>query len=110
MVAAKWMSWVGVGTLLLAAQLKAADNPEWTTPIAPFRIVGNLYYVGSQDLASYLIVTPQGSILINSNLPVVNRPTGGSINPILRAKRGDSSVHPENPLPESSRERHAAPV
>ena len=34
----------------------------------PFRIAGNLYYVGSEDLAAYLIVTPQGNILINSNL------------------------------------------
>lgn len=45
-----------------------AQNPAWTTPIAPFHIAGNLYYVGSQDLASYLIVTPQGDILINSSL------------------------------------------
>ncbi len=42
--------------------------PSWTTPFPPFRIAGNLYYVGSQDLASYLIVTPRGDILINSNL------------------------------------------
>ncbi len=40
----------------------------WTTPIAPFRISGNLYYVGSRDLASYLVVTPKGNILINANL------------------------------------------
>jgi metallo-beta-lactamase class B len=40
----------------------------WTTPIAPFRIADNLYYVGSKDLASYLIVTPAGDILINSSL------------------------------------------
>ena len=40
--------------------------PEWTAPFPPFRIAGNLYYVGSQDLASYLVVTPQGNILINS--------------------------------------------
>lgn len=47
----------------------AADVPaEWTTPFPPFHIAGNLYYVGSQDLASYLIVTPKGLILINSNL------------------------------------------
>src|SRR5580698_4754394 len=46
----------------------AETNPEWTTPIAPFRIADNLYYVGSQDLASYLVVTPQGNILINANL------------------------------------------
>jgi metallo-beta-lactamase class B len=58
--------------LLLAAPIRAQsygpEHPEWTTPIAPFRIADNLYYVGSKDLASYLIVTPQGDILINSNL------------------------------------------
>lgn len=37
-------------------------------PVTPFRIVGNLYYVGSEELASYLLVTPKGDILINSNL------------------------------------------
>src|ERR1700723_4255343 len=43
-------------------------NPAWTTPVAPFRIADNLYYVGSQDLASYLVVTSKGNILINANL------------------------------------------
>ena len=43
-------------------------QPEWTRPFPPFQIAGNLYYVGSEDLASFLIVTPQGNILINSNL------------------------------------------
>ena len=43
-------------------------NPSWTTPIPPLQIADNLYYVGSQDLASYLIVTPKGNILINANL------------------------------------------
>ena len=58
--------------LLLAsaagAQSYGPVHPEWTTPIAPFRIADNLYYVGSKDLASYLVVTPAGDILINSNL------------------------------------------
>jgi metallo-beta-lactamase class B len=44
------------------------SNPSWVQSFTPFRIAGNLYYVGSQDLAAYLIVTPQGNILINSNL------------------------------------------
>jgi metallo-beta-lactamase class B len=48
--------------------LHADPNPSWTTPIAPFRIADNLYYVGSQDLASYLVVTAKGNILINANL------------------------------------------
>jgi metallo-beta-lactamase class B len=46
----------------------AETNISWTTSIAPFQIGDNLYYVGSQDLASYLVVTPDGDILINANL------------------------------------------
>jgi metallo-beta-lactamase class B len=41
---------------------------DWITPVSPFKISENLYYVGSRDLAAYLIVTPQGNILINANL------------------------------------------
>ncbi len=54
--------------LALGASLRAQVNPEWTTPQKPFRIAGNLYYVGSRDLAAYLVVTPAGNILINANL------------------------------------------
>ena len=55
--------------LLCTSILSHADsNPSWTRPIAPFRIADNLYYVGSQELGSYLVVTPQGNILINANL------------------------------------------
>jgi metallo-beta-lactamase class B len=56
-------------SLLLAhPSLRAQSHPDWTTPLTPFRIAPNLYYVGSRDLASYLITTPAGDILINSNL------------------------------------------
>lgn len=55
-------------TITLSCGLAAQQNPTWTAPQAPFRIIGNVYYVGSQDLASYLITTPKGDILINSNL------------------------------------------
>ena len=48
--------------------LHADSNPSWFTPLAPFRIADDLYYVGSQELASYLVVTPNGNILINANL------------------------------------------
>ena len=41
---------------------------DWTTPIVPFKISDNLFYVGSRDLAAYLVVTPKGNILINANL------------------------------------------
>jgi metallo-beta-lactamase class B len=54
--------------VIFSLQLAAEVPPSWTTPVPAFRIAGNLYYVGSQDLAAYLIVTPQGNILLNSNL------------------------------------------
>jgi metallo-beta-lactamase class B len=50
------------------ASLFSQTNPEWVTPFPPHRIIGNIYYVGSKDLAAFLITTPQGHILINSNL------------------------------------------
>ena len=55
-------------SLPFAAAKNSFETPAWTKPAPPFRIAGNLYYVGSEDLAAYLIVTPQGNILINSNL------------------------------------------
>ncbi len=57
-----------VAVVVSTPLLSLAIDPAWTTMVPPFRIVGNLYYVGSQDLAAYLVVTPQGNILINSNL------------------------------------------
>jgi metallo-beta-lactamase class B len=57
--------------LVLSATSSAfsqANPPGWTEPFPPFRIAGNLYYVGSKGLANYLITTPQGNILINSDL------------------------------------------
>ena len=53
----------------VAGPLAAQGNPpEWTEAFPPFRIAGNLYYVGSKGLANYLITTPDGNILINSDL------------------------------------------
>jgi metallo-beta-lactamase class B len=37
-------------------------------PVAPFRIIGNIYYVGASDITSYLIVTPAGDILLDGGL------------------------------------------
>lgn len=57
-----------MGLAVAAAPLYAADNPAWTASLPPFQITANLYYVGSRDLASYLVVTPAGNLLINANL------------------------------------------
>jgi metallo-beta-lactamase class B len=43
-------------------------NAAWTRPMPGFRIVGNVYYVGTYDLASYLITTDQGHMLINTGV------------------------------------------
>ena len=52
----------------MASTLRAQNSPDWTEPFPPFRIAGNLNYVGSKGLANYLVTTPQGHILINSDL------------------------------------------
>lgn len=52
-------------------------NEAWTKPFPGFRVVGNVYYVGTDDLASYLITTDQGHMLINTGV--------GSSVPMIRA-------------------------
>ena len=47
----------------------AFANPAWTTPAAPFTIVGPIHYVGTKDLAAYLSTTPAGHILIDGAVP-----------------------------------------
>lgn len=64
---------VVLSALLFWLHCASAEIPtDWTTPFPAFRIGGSssvgIYYVGSEDLASYLVVTPAGDILINSNL------------------------------------------
>jgi metallo-beta-lactamase class B len=50
---------------------------DQTTPFPPHKVIGNIYYVGTKSLSSYLVVTPQGNILLNStyerNVPVIQK-------------------------------------
>jgi metallo-beta-lactamase class B len=55
------------GLMVLTALGAAAQGGD--APFPPHRVAGNVYYVGSRDLASYLITTPEGHILINSSFP-----------------------------------------
>ena len=59
-----------VSSLVVSAQrvTEPKTKPEWSQPYKPFRIAGNLYYVGTYDLACYLITTTHGNILINTGL------------------------------------------
>jgi metallo-beta-lactamase class B len=58
----------------VAAQGPRPFSREWyaqfsgaySQPVEPFRIVGNIYYVGARNIASYLIATPQGHVLIDT--------------------------------------------
>lgn len=63
---------------LLAAPASAQlDPPAWTRPIEPFRIFGDIWYVGTEGLAAYLVKTPRGAILIDAtmaeNVPAIER-------------------------------------
>ena len=52
-------------TIAVLSWAAVAQNPFYE-PFSAHKVIGNVYYVGSKDLASYLITTPEGHILINS--------------------------------------------
>ena len=65
------LSLAALAVLLPCAFAQSATsfaNPEWVKPFPPFRIVANVYWVGTWDLSTYLITTPQGHILVNTGL------------------------------------------
>jgi len=53
-------------TCALALAWAALGQADWYEPFPAHKVIGNVYYVGSKDLASYLIATPAGHVLINS--------------------------------------------
>ena len=57
---------VAQGPRLFSREWYAQFTGSYSRPVQPFRIVGNIYYVGAENIASYLIVTAQGHILIDS--------------------------------------------
>jgi metallo-beta-lactamase class B len=60
------MAWL-LPLLLASCTLLHAVNLAWNKPFPPHKVIGNVYYVGTNYLASYLIVTREGDILINSS-------------------------------------------
>src|SRR5918912_1692388 len=60
---------------ILARNMGSAADQEMQFP--PHKIIGNIYYVGTKTLSSFLIVTPQGNILLDStyerNVPVIQK-------------------------------------
>jgi metallo-beta-lactamase class B len=52
-----------------ASQWKAATDRGGQRPAEPFRIAGNLYYVGASDVAAFLLTGPAGHVLIDGGYP-----------------------------------------
>ena len=55
--------------LAVSAQVSAgarADEPSWSKPIRPYRVVGSIYYVGSEGLSAWLIPSSEGHVLLDS--------------------------------------------
>ena len=67
MRAARTVIFLVLFSVLVPLAARAQGNADWHRAIPGFKIAGNLYYVGTADLAVYLITTPQGNILINSD-------------------------------------------
>ena len=65
-----------ISTLAVAQQAPGTSD-SWTRPAAPFHLIGNIFYVGGEDLTSYLITTPKGLILLDGGstalAPVIKR-------------------------------------
>jgi metallo-beta-lactamase class B len=55
--------------MLMAQSAQSIGSPDWVKAFPPFRLIGNVYWVGTYDLSTYLITTPAGHILINTGLP-----------------------------------------
>ncbi len=51
---------------LAFAQSDSATSRAWNQPVKPYRVIGNIYYVGATEVSSFLITTPQGHILLDS--------------------------------------------
>lgn len=60
---------IAVAIAILGPRWKANANRGGQQPAEPFRIAGNLYYVGANDISAFLITGPQGHVLIDGGYP-----------------------------------------
>ena len=66
----KFIAATGLAAIILPQVQTASGqgNADWTRPFPAFKLIGNIYWVGSYDLSTYLITTPQGHFLINTGV------------------------------------------
>jgi metallo-beta-lactamase class B len=66
---------VTLAVFCFAGFMLAQGNGDWDEPFPPYNVISNVYYVGTKGLANFLITTPDGNILINSdferNVPAI---------------------------------------
>ncbi|MEJ2818589.1 CAU/MBL1b family subclass B3 metallo-beta-lactamase [Caulobacter sp. CCG-8] len=55
-----------LATCVAGTTAHADDPANWTKPIRPYRVVGNIYYVGSEGLSAWLISSSEGHVLLDS--------------------------------------------
>jgi len=55
--------------LAAAATARAPDNASWNKPVEPLRVIGPVHFVGTNELAAFLVTTPEGYVLIDGGLP-----------------------------------------
>jgi metallo-beta-lactamase class B len=53
-------------TIAVTVVVHAQQDSTWRQPFDPVKVAGNIYYVGTRGLSSFLIVTPAGGIIIDS--------------------------------------------
>ena len=62
-------AWLVAATVIVSTgRAHSQETPDWTRPFPAFKLIGNVYWVGTYDLSTYLITTPQGHILVNTGL------------------------------------------
>ena len=93
--------WPGVAPDGTEKGASADHPPEWSTPVRPFRIAGNIYYVGTKGLAAYLIVSNRGAILLDGttagNAALIERNIEAAGVPLHAVKRLISDhAHPDH--------------
>src|SRR5579862_1820208 len=62
----RMLCWLLLGVAQIIAQNKNGQV-DWNKPFPPHKVIGNVYFVGTGELGSFLITTPEGHILINSD-------------------------------------------
>lgn len=56
---------LALGLASTSVVARADDNANWARPIKPYRVAGNIYYVGSEGLSAWLITTSEGHVLLD---------------------------------------------